>query len=260
MSKATEVRGRGKQRPVSIRPKSKVAVPSGPAPSDRAVSLNTFLTTVVAVASLAVAFAQFRLSEQQSAIAKSLAELEFAKAAAKFDFDTGRDTAPLGPEEDPHRISLPETIKVTPVSGVKSVFTMDGPVELTLTDEQGESVCNIEVRGLYVEENKYDLQLSQPILAEFRLLLGALRLNRVGISDLSTQPLVRYFDLLGDMHAQQYLLPNGMEVGGATEQTLVMYSSAWSGGTGFHFDKVDPVSRCPRIGKQLTEAVRSVAL
>jgi hypothetical protein len=227
---------------------------------NRGVSLNTFLTTIVAVASLTVAFAQFRLAEQQAAISKSLAQLEFAKAAAKFDFDTSRNTVPLGPEDDPHSISLPDTVTVKPVSGVKDIFTMDGPVELTLSDEHGEGACNVEVRGLYLQQNKYDLELSRSILSEFQLFLGALRLNRVSIGDVSVQPLVRYHDLLGNLGAQQYLLPNGMEIGGPTDQALIMYSGAWSAGTGFHFDQVDPVSRCPQLGKQLKQAAASVAL
>jgi hypothetical protein len=66
--------------------------------------------------------------------------------------------------------------------------------------------------------------------------------------------------LLGNLSAQQYLLPNGMEIGGPTEQTLIMYSGAWSGGTGFHFDQIDPVSRCPLLGNQIKQAAASAAI
>jgi hypothetical protein len=248
------------QRAGGAKPKVKPAEVGDRGRSDRGTSLNTFLTTIVAAASLAVAFAQFRLAEQQARISKSLAQLEFAKAAAKFEFDTSGNTVPLGPEDDPHSISLPDAVTVKPISGVKDIFTMDGPIELTLTDEHGGATCNVEVRGLYLQQNKYDLQLSQSLLPEFQLFLGALRLNRVGISDASVQPLVRYHDLLGNLSTQQYLLPNGMEIGGPTEQTLIMYSGAWSGGTGFHFDQVDPASRCPQLGKQVKQAATSAAL
>jgi len=215
--------------------------------------LNTYLTSILAIGMLVVAVAQWRVSEKQVEVSDALAQLEFAKSDAHFDIKRSSALLKLGPTADPSALAIPTTISVVPVAGVKSIFTMDGPVSMTIRNTKGDVVCDMEVRGLYTEENEGVLSLLDPAIADFRNFLLALRKNGLDADYGNTRVLIRYFDLFGKIRIKQF--DGRLEINGPGANTAVLYSGAWSNGHGFYFDDGDLVRSCPEVATQLTKVV-----
>jgi hypothetical protein len=173
----------------------------------------------VALAGLVVAVAQWRLARDQTKISKSLADLEFAKAAAKFEFEPSSDRVQFEMSDAWREISLPRRIKVIPISGVKSVRDINAPVWVTLEIAEV-TTCTFEFRGLYVEDGKNQTSLYEPYLPLFRALLGAIiKQGPLHVRELEPTILVNYEDVMGRSHSQQFTVPKGVEVQGAADKT-----------------------------------------
>ena len=216
--------------------------------------LNTYLTTILAIGMFAVAIAQWHVAEKQVEISDALAQLEFAKSDAHFDIKRSSTLLKLGPMNDPSALAIPTTISVIPVAGVKSIFTMDGPLSMTIRDTKGEIVCNMEVRGLYTEENEGVLSLLAPAISDFKTFLLALRKNGLDADYGNTHVLIRYFDLFGQMKIKQF--DGRLEINGPGIDTAILYSGVWSNGSGFYFDNDELSHSCPSAAKQLTKTVQ----
>lgn len=215
--------------------------------------LNAFLTTIISIGMLAMAFAQWRVSEKQTEISDALAQLEFAKSSATFHIKPSRAEISLGTEADPTSLTLPKSITVEGGTGVKAIGAIDGPISAMVVDKSGTPVCDVEIRGFYLENAEHTLSLLDPSAADFRAFLAALRREGLDISYASPQVLVRYVDLFGTTKYKEFR--GDMEIEGTPHGTAILYSGAWSNGEGYYFDEGEPERSCRKAAKQLRAVI-----
>jgi hypothetical protein len=217
---------------------------------------NAFLTSFVAMAMLMVAYAQWRTSERQADNADSLRALEFAKAEAKFQIEPSKELVTYSTGLTDRRFSLPRSIKITPLSGVTELKLIDIPVTVYLTTASQSRPCEIEIRGLYLDDDSNVANLwaaSAGNLADFLMQLEA-----HGLYAVTHDPRARltYVDLLGNPRVKMFHL-NDQEAIGPDPSGVPVYSGAWSGGQGFYLDETDkPEEFCPDSADLLKSAIR----
>jgi hypothetical protein len=205
-----------------------------------------------------MAYAQWRATEKQAEIADTLARLEIAKSDAKFDISASKSLVGLGPGIAPNVLSLPKSISVTAISGVKSIDVLDGDAVLSIYDKNQSYVCDVEVRGLYIENDAGVLTVFDEPTQSLRVFLHALLEQGLTFNG-EPQALVRYHDLFGTEIWKQYRARNGFELSSdwmaAVKKPEVLYSGAWANGQGFYFDEV-PKS-CGNAANDLEAAARA---
>jgi hypothetical protein len=220
--------------------------------------LNTFLTTFISAGMLAMAFAQWRATEKQADIADTLARLEIAKSEAKFEITGSKSLVDLGPGISNHALSLPKSISVRAITGVKSIDLLDGQAFLRIYDNHHSYVCDVEARGIYIENEAAILTEFDEPIQSLRVFLHTL-LKQGLTFDGQPLVLVRYHDLFGTEVWKQYRANDGFELSkdwmASVTDPAVLYSGAWSNGQGFYFDQL-PKS-CGPIAKELEAAAKA---
>lgn len=224
-----------------------------------AENLNVYLTTLMSVAMLLLAFAQYKTAEKQTEIADALAALEFAKAKAKFSVSASANTSAImqdGRRLDPQ---IPATISVLPVEGVQDIFGTSGQATLVITDRSAaDELCMVAIRGLFSEERRDRIRLDRAPLGELQGLVEAADYEGLTARGFFTEVQVSYVDLFGTPSIAN-LSKDGADLEHSSVKdtdVIRIYAGAWSGGEGFYFDGgTAPEEACPSIGSKLRKLV-----
>jgi hypothetical protein len=149
---------------------------------------------------------------------------------------------------------LPRSITITPNESVSSTFTADGPVEISIVDGNGDTLCQVEIRGLYIGGDKSDvIELSDDTINDLRNLIAALRENGLDLDFPTANVVVRFNDMFGKLSIVQ-LAADGSNMR-STPPEMILHASIWTGGYGFHFDDGAPDKFCPKTSARLQQAI-----
>lgn len=205
-----------------------------------------------------MACAQWRATEKQADIADTLGRLEIAKSQAQFEFSTSKSQIDLGPGIEPGVLPLPKSISIKAANGVRSLDELDGHAYLRVYDKDHGYICDLEVRGLYIENDAGILTEFDEPIQSLKVFLHSLL--RQGLTfDGEPQVLVRYHDLFGTEIWKEYRARDGFELSrdwmASVTKPTVLYSGAWSNGEGLYFDEA-PKS-CGASSKELEAAAKA---
>ena len=214
----------------------------------------TFGTTFMAIATLAVAIAQWRTAERQTDIADSLAQLEFAKSDGHFSIVASSAVQPFKTGLTDRKVTLNKSIKVSVGEGVRELSLVDVPISFTLMNAEGDKHCQIELRGVYLDDDDHLSTLWQPSTQYLGSLLMQFEAHGLYVITTSLRVRLAYTDLLGRQRTK-YLNLNGEEAGGPTVSGVPLYTGARSGGHGFYTDEGAPETFCPDAAKLLKEVL-----
>jgi len=212
--------------------------------------------TIATSGLLAVAAAQLYLAHEQTKLAETVARLELAKEKPRIKITPSRDVARSGGAEPGTFVELPEHFYVKLVSGIDTIFSIDVPITLHVSDDNGATSCLIEVRGLYVQDDQRQrLNLFSPPREDFAELIHALREKGVEFNYPTWDFVVRYFDLYGNLKTDYLGLR--LQPEHPPQRALILYNGIWSNGEGFYFDEA-PSKWCPSISHKLESAIQKL--
>jgi len=245
------------KRRISSAVRRRIAARSQPGSGQGWLSvINTLLTSIIAVAMLAVTVAQWRTSERQTDISESLKVLEFAKSEAKFHVQPSTEIRRFRAGLSDRQLALPKAVGVTIAEGARELAAIDVPVRLMLTQAtRDDAICTLEIRGLYMDNEGNDrVSLWEPAYDDLEPLLATLDAH--GFEIIDTEPVARltYIDLLGRPRVKMYSL-SGEEYVGDDTAGVPLLSGAWSGGSGFFSKKGYADTYCSESSADLDEAI-----
>lgn len=212
-------------------------------------TINAWLMTFATLGLLSVAAAQLYLAREQAKSTASIARLELAKSKPRVRIIPSQEVVNFGGTEPGTYVELPKYFHITLISGVDTIFTIDAPITLHVSDDDGETSCFIEVRGLFIQDEKKDrLDLFSPPREDFGKLINALGMHGIELNYPRWYFFVRYFDLYGDIYVN-YLDIN-LQPEPPAQDALILYNGIWSNGAGFYYEE-DPSKWCPNISDKL---------
>ncbi|KAK0359912.1 hypothetical protein LTR94_029384, partial [Friedmanniomyces endolithicus] len=151
----------------------------------------------MAIATLAVAIAQWRTAERQTDIADSLAQLEFAKSDGHFSIVASSAVQPFKTGLTDRKVTLNKSIKVSVGEGVRELSLVDVPISFTLMNAEGDKHCQIELRGVYLDDDDHLSTLWQPSTQYLGSLLMQFEAHGLYVITTSLRVRLAYTDLLG---------------------------------------------------------------
>lgn len=215
---------------------------------------SAFGTTFMALATLLVAVAQWRTAERQTAIADVLAQLEFAKSEGQFSVKPSLAKEAFRTGLTERRLTLAKSVLVDVGEGVRELKLIDVPVSLYLSNAEGTKHCQIELRGMYLEDEDHLATLWEPSTQYLQPLLMQFEAHGLYVMDTSPRVRLIYVDLIGRLRTR-YFNFNGEEAVGSPVTGVPLYSGARSGGRGFYADDGAPETYCPEVAKVITQAL-----
>lgn len=226
--------------------------------------LDGFIATILACATLGVAYASYRISERQVEIADTLATIEVAKNQPGFSIESSVETSDFRQNGMSLASQVPETLTVTPRVGVGDLIAVNGQVSVFFTSPALTSPCVISVRGMFTQSTRDKVHLLEPAADDLQDLIDELGNFGIRTEGFYTEVLVSYVDLFGRGGLANYgedgsdLEMSGFsELIGIESNDLTIYAGVWSGGQGFYFDSQDPSDFCPGISSIIDRTVRA---
>lgn len=224
-----------------------------PKPSGNLNSINATLMTLATIGLFAVAVGQVYYAHQQTKAAGTLAHLEVAKARPRVSISPSQDLVQFGGDDPGSYVELPEQFSIKLVSGIDTIFTIDAPITLHVSDDGGATSCYIEVRGLYLQdEQREHLDLFSPPREDFSALVQEFSEQGIEFNYPVWEFVVRYYDLYGVLKTEY--LGQRLEQGAPPQKGLILYNGIWSGGSGFYYDEL-PEKWCPSISEKLERII-----
>jgi hypothetical protein len=210
---------------------------------------------VLTLGLLVTAVAQWRASEKQAQSAEALQRLEYARSAPRFAFHPSEST-PFSTPSKPGVIELPRVIQVTPIQGVASVVGLEMQLNLVASERGEAQFCRVFVRGLYEAVGR-NLEMKRDVSKDFERLLGEFDRRNIDAIVPTYTAMVVYTDMMGQFSIRNIEIGRSdpVEVDPTPPDKAILYSGAWTGGSGFYFNEPGlPDTSCPRLAKKLTAA------
>ncbi|MDP3549146.1 MAG: hypothetical protein Q8R81_01980 [Novosphingobium sp.] len=217
---------------------------------------NIFLTTVISVATLAVAVASYLIAEKQTEVSIALAKLEIAKNQSKFSVvSSGRSSAfrQSGRLIEPQ---ISNAIAVIPEVGVREIIAVNGQASIFFSTAGAQRPCVVAIRGLFMQSTRDKIHIVEASAQDLQKLIDAAANAGLRAEGFYTDVLVSFTNLYGDAE-----FANLGEDGSALEMSsfgnsdITIYAGAWSGGKGFYLDYPISDSACPIIGTKVRQLV-----
>jgi hypothetical protein len=220
---------------------------------DRASSLNTYLTTILAIATLAIAFAQYRVSQKQTEISDALADLEFAKAQPDFNVDPSAKHAQFHQGNKLFINQPPLEAKITLASGLLKFWNASGQVTMFFSNPKGLERCALKIRGTFKQSSRGQLEF----IAEKPLQQLIDRASKSGMiaEGFHTNFFVVYGGFVEPISTLNLSL-DGSEYEEDHLDAPAVYNGAWSGGRGFYFDEEPAEDYCPALRSRLVALIK----
>lgn len=222
-------------------------------PHDR---INSYLMTFSTIGLLAAAAGQIIVSVRQMQLTEATTLLQLAESKPRLRVIPSKEEKVIGSSELGEGITLPVLFSVNTVRGIDSIFTIDVPITLHVSDDDGSSSCYIEVRGLYVQNDLIDtIDLFSPPQEDLSELVKALNSRGIEYGYPQWDFIVSYEDIYGELIWDRYdaAMRSGMA---SSRNKLILYNGIWSNGEGFYFDEGStPEVHCPSMSKKIREAL-----
>lgn len=216
-------------------------------------SINAWLMSLATFGLLLVAAAQLYLAREQTAAAAGVAKLQLAQAKPRLNIIPSDEIVRYGGREPGSFVELPEFFSVKLISGIDTIVSIEAPITLEVSDDDGATSCYLEVRGLYVEdEQKAKLELFAPPRDDFGDLIFALREQGIEFNYPQWDFVVRYFDLFDEFRID--FLGLKLNTTPPRKNSLTLYNGIWSDGAGFYYDDA-PEKWCPSIAAKIESVV-----
>lgn len=222
-----------------------------PAPS----SLNTYLTTILAAATIVIAYAQYRVSVKQTEISNSLAELEFTKTEPDFDVKPSRQRANLRPALGHFENLPPMEVKVTLANGTLRGWSVSGRVTLFFSNPDGFERCALRIHGVYKQSTRGDLEFiaTEPIqkLADSASAAG------MKVEGFITDFFVVYRGFVKTVDVTNISIDGSEYSDDGFVDVPIAYNGSYSGGAGFYFDETQRPSAeyCPVLRTKILKLI-----
>jgi hypothetical protein len=147
-------------------------------------------------------------------------------------------------------------IQVTPTNGVASLAGMNVQLNLAASERGSAQFCRLFVRGLY-ETHGRNLELKRDASKDFQSLLVELDRRNIDALVPTYTVMVMYTDMMGKFSIKYIEIGRSdpAEVDPTPPDKAILYSGAWTAGSGFYFDEPGlPDASCPHLAKKLTAA------
>ena len=250
MTPQSSARTKNKRRLIKIRTNSSIEPPNR-----LHQTINIYLTTAATIGLLLTSIAQMFVANRQLHISEELAQLQIAQEKPRAKISPSDRKIRFGGDKPGSYIELPTSFTVQNLRGIDSFFSIDAPILLHISDNNGETSCFIEVRGLYVQNDEIDrLDLFSPPRDDFSLLVDSLITSGIEFSYPTWHFILRYYDMFGNIQIDTYdhrLLPGEIDT-----RALILYNGIWSDGTGFYFDDAStPEMTCPVMSQKIRSVI-----
>lgn len=224
--------------------------------------INVYLTAISTVGLLVAAVVQISVSMQQTALMDASTKLQLAQSKPRIELTPSKSEVQvhqsINKENVDVDVSIPSYFTMKIVSGVDEISIVNSAVKMIFFDKNGNNPCDVQIRGIYVENDKKDvLQVLPPVVSDLSKLLSGFSEKDLTFFRTSVGFVVTYVDLYGNLRIEEH---NGQRFAGDDEQKgLILYSGLWSGGQGFYLDEYStPELECPELTNEIRNVIESL--
>jgi hypothetical protein len=221
-----------------------------------AYGFNVFLTTLISVATLAVAVASYRIADKQTEISDTLAQLELAKNQPTFSVAVSGGTSAFRQSGRLLKPQIPTTITIASEVGVRDIAAVNGQASIFFTTAGAGRPCVVAIRGLFTQSTRDKIHIVEAPAKDLQQLIDDAASLGLRAEGFYTDVLVSFTNVYGDTEFAN-LGEDGSDLAmsGFRDSDIRIYAGAWSGGEGFYFDDSTPEEACPVIGAKVRELV-----
>lgn len=222
---------------------------------DAPSSLNTYLTTILAAATVIIAYGQYRVSVKQTEISNALAELEFTKTEPDFDVKPSRKLAKLQPASGHFENLPPLEVKVTLANGTLKGWSASGRITLFFSNPSGFERCPLRVHGVYRQSTRGDLEFiaEKPIQS----LIDSASAAGMKVEGFITDFFVVYRGFVETVNITNISIDGSEYADDGFADVPVAYNGSYSGGSGFYFDDSQRPAQnyCPELRPKILKLI-----
>ena len=99
--------------------------------------INTWLMSLTTVGLFTVSLAQFYLAKQQYQMNEDIAQLRLAEAKPRLKISASDQNEKFGGKTPGSYVELPVEFSIELKSGIDSIFSIDAPITLHISDDNG---------------------------------------------------------------------------------------------------------------------------